>query len=241
MPRAGVNTRNKRLRAAMAEGCGPSPLCKPCGFSKKPVRTEWRVMPPGTPYTCDDPQVGKLVTLRGDTAPSVVVGCATPMGPGLLQMGRVSKRYECQGALVLRTPLGLHVLVPRSVVVERQRLQRPGRAVCSCTGLPWPHREASSPLCERHPSNPAALAELERAAYEGGERDEARFMAAASRAKPRARVETMDDARRVLAALLNEQREAYDAADKRRAAPRSEYQKRVSAARREARAEGWDV
>lgn len=236
-----VNTSNKRIRKQMAEGLGPSPLCLPCGWDGKPVPSAWLRQMPGTEYPCDDPRIGEQVTLKGDTAPSTIVGCATPMGPGLLQMGRVSDRYACQGSLVVETPLGLRVPVRRSTVTELKRAAKPGRRTCRCAGLPYPHREGSLPQCELAPGGGVAgLEELARDAYEGDERDEARFITAA-RKNTRGRVETIEDAQRLIDALRQRQAAMYDAADARRMAPRSEYKKRVARAKRDARSEGWDV
>lgn len=243
MPRAGVNTSKKKIREQMASGCGPSPLCRPCGFSKKRVPAVWNTALPGTEYPCDDPAIGAEVTLRGDLAPSRVVGCATPIGPSILQHGRVSKRRECEGALVVETPLGLRIPVTRSVVRERRRqASKPGRKTCSCAGMPYPHREGSSPLCERHPDNVVQLAELARDAYEGGDADEARFIASAARASKRgASVSTIDDAQAVLRAFETRQADDYQKAETRRLAPRREYKARLAKAKAALRAEGWDV
>lgn len=241
--KAGTNTRAKAIREAMARGCGPSPLCVPCGFAEKRVPAPWKASPPGTPYPCDDAAIGSEVLLRGDTLPSRVVGCATPAGPGLLQFGRVSKRRECEGSLLVRTPLGVTIPVARSVVRERQRQRRePGRATCSCAGLPWPHREGSTPLCERWQGGGLEeLRELGRDAYED-DRREPQFIAAAQRAaRGRVAVLTADDARSVVEELTRVQAETYEAAEARRMEPRSAYKKRVTAAKRAARREGWDV
>lgn len=223
-------------------GCA-SPLCVPCGFDKKRVPDAWKHATPGTPYPCSDPMIGEKVTLRGDTAPSTVVGCATPVGPSLLQWGRTSKRRECEGSLVVRTPLGVETAVTRSVVRERRRqATKPGRATCSCTGVPYPHREGSTPLCERAGGGLEELGALARDAYEGGARDEARFIAAASRAAKRGvKVETIDDAAAVLRGLEARQVEEFNASMKRAMAPRSEYRKRVAAAKKAAREAGWDL
>lgn len=221
----GVNTSAKALRALAAE-CGLSPLCKPCGWAEKPnIPRPWKQQLPGTPYSppTPDPLAGLRVTLRGDDRPSTVTGPATPMGPGLLQRGRVSTRYECQGAVMVRTPLGIETPVPRSVVRERARLEDAARATCRCAGLPYPHRVASSPLCEVHPRGVGALRELSRDAYEEGDDERAAALDATA-----ARLERL-------------QGEAYAAAEKRRAAPKTEYKRRVSAAKRDARREGWDV
>ncbi len=241
--KANVNTSSRAMREAMAEGCGPSPLCRPCGFTSKRVPTAWKVSPPGTPYPCDDPALGVEVILRGDRAPSRVVGCATPTGPGLLQFGRVSQRRQCEGSLLVRTPLGLVTPVARSVVRERLRQQgEAGRATCRCAGLPWPHREGSTPLCARWSGGGLEeLRDLASDAWED-ERREPAFVAAATRAaRGRREVSSVDDARGVLRELDAMQRDAFAAAEARRMEPRSAYRKRVSSARREARREGWDV
>lgn len=225
MPRKAlsVNTSSKALQR-LAQECGLSPLCKPCGWSTKRVPRAWKQQLPGTPYDAAEALRGLRVTLRGDAAPSEVLGPATPMGPSLLQRGRVSTRYECQGAVMVKTPLGLEVPVPRSVVRERARAaSQPARMTCGCAGLPYPHRVASSQLCESHPRNPAALRELARDAYEEGD-DE--------------RAATVERAARDLEEL---QAEAYRAADKRRMEPKSTYKRRLAQAKRDARAEGWDV
>lgn len=217
-----VNTSSKALRE-LASACGLSPLCKPCGWQKKAVPKAWKQQLPGTPYTpaTRDPLEGLAVTLRGDAGPSKVTGPATPMGPSLLQMGRVSTRYECQGAVMVKTPLGLETPVPRSVVRERARLELPDRQTCKCNGLPYPHRVASSPLCEVHPRNPSALREFSRDAYEEGDDDRAADFDATA-----ARLEQL-------------QEEAYRASEKRRGETKSAYQKRISAAKRDARRAGW--
>lgn len=217
-----VNTKNKRVQRSMADGGGPSPLAVSGRWATKRVPSAWKRQLPGTPYPCDDAAIGTEVTLRGDDAPSLVTGCATPVGPSLLQRGRVSDRYEHQGALMVRLPVGVEVPVPRSVVRERQRREREaGRETCTCTGLPFPHRAASSPLCELHPDNAGELAARERDAYEVGDDDAA--------ATFRAAVEDIE----------RRQGEAYRAAEKRRAEGKGAYRKRVSAARRDARSEGW--
>jgi len=238
----GVNTSNKNVKRSMERGSGPSPLALGCGWDRKSrVVPAWKRQLPGTEYPCNDRMLGESVTLRGDTAPSRIVGCATPLGPGILQDGRVSDRYACQGSLVVETPLGLRVPVPRSKVVERRRASKPGRATCSCPGLPYPHREASSPHCEKHPSNASALEELARDAYEGGEADERRLFAAARKAKRTATVETLDDARALISSLQTEQEAMFRAAEKRRAEPRKAYKARVAAAKKDARAKGWKL
>lgn len=238
--RAPVNTSSKSMERALSKGCA-SPLCEPCGFAERRVPAVWKTAQPGTPYPCDDPMIGETVTLRGDTEPSTVVGCATPVGPSLLQWGRTSRRRECEGALVVRTPLGVETAVTRSVIRERRRQRtKPGRATCSCPGLPYPHREGSSPLCEKHPANLGELSQLSRDAYEGGPRDETRFVAAARKAAKRgAKVDSLDDANALVRMLEARQQEDFNAAVKRSMAPRSEYKKRLSAARKSARAAGW--
>lgn len=241
--RADVNTSKRSIRDAMAAGCGPSPLCVPCGFRDKPVPSAWKTSMPGTPYPCDDPAIGSEVVLRGDSAPSVVVGCATPVGPSLLQLGRVSQRRQCEGALLVRTPLGIVTPVTRSVVRERKRrTSKPGRATCYCAGVAHPHREGSTPLCEKHPDNLGELVALSRDAYEGGERDEVRFIASASRAaKGRAKVETVDDANAFVHALEARQVEDYQKSEARRMEPRKVYKARLAKAKAEARRMGWAV
>ena len=244
--RASVNTSKKAIRDQMAKGCGPSPLCVPCGFRDKRVPAAWKYALPGTPYEADDPMIGERVTLRGDASPSVVVGVATPIGPGLPQQGRVSKRRECEGALLLRTPLGVVTPVTRSVVRERRRQEsKPGRATCTCAGLPYPHREASSPLCELHSASVGELGALASDAWEDPERAEPRLIAAARRAagKRGAAVNTADDARRVLEELQGRQAAMYGEAERRLADPKTkkQYKARVASAKRAARALGWDV
>lgn len=240
--RTSVNTGSKKIRAQMAEGCGPSPLCAPCKFSKKRVPAVWRDALPGTPYASKDPLIGTEVILRGDTRPSTIVSAATPIGPSLLQLGRVSQRRQCEGAVIVKTPLGIRTPVTRSVVRERKRLAKPERAVCTCGGLPYPHRVASSPLCTQSDVSLEALADLSRDAYEGGERDEARFIAAARKAGGRkSRVSSVDEAARLFADLQRGQEELYHAADKRRMEPKSVYKKRLSDQRAMARKMGWSV
>ena len=243
--RAGANTKSKAMQRALKKGCA-TPLCEPCGFAEKHVPTPWRYSQPGTPYPCDDPLIGEKVWLRGDTGPAEILGCATPVGPSLLQLDRVSKRRQCEGALVVDSPRWGRHAVTRSVVRERRRRKsKPGRKTCYCAGIPHPHREASSPLCEKHPDNLARLHELSRDAYEGRERDEVRFIESARRAAKRKVaapvVETIEDANAVVAALDARQQENYFAALGRSVAPRSEFKKRVSAARKSARSQGWNV
>lgn len=219
----GVNTASKALRK-LAASCGLSPLCKPCGWDKKAnIPRPWKQQLPGTPYDATEALRGLQVTLRGDAAPSVVTGPATPMGPGLLQRGRVSTRYECQGAVMVRTPLGIETPVPRSVVRERARLEEPGRQTCNCNGVPWPHRVGSLPACEFSGRGAGPLRELARDAYEVGDDDQA------------------DAHERAARALERLQAEMFTAAERRRMQPRSAYQKRVTAAKKDARREGWDV
>jgi len=124
---------------------------------------------------------------------------------------------------MVRTPLGLEVPVPRSVVRERARLAEPARATCRCSGLPYPHRVASSPLCEHHAENPGALRESARDAYEEG--DDERVAVLEGRAS----------------ALEQLQMDVYGAAQKRAAQGKGVYQKRLTAAKRDARREGWAV
>lgn len=242
--RAGVNTSKKAMREAMAEGCGINPLCGPCDFAKKPVPEAWRTMPPGWSYetAAPDPLAGRVFTLRGSDALYVVVGPATPIGPGIMQYNRVSKRRQCEGAVIVRSPLGVDFPLTRSVVRERLRQTKPGRGTCACVAVPYPHREGSTPLCERHPDNLGQLAELSRDAYEGGERDEARFIASARRASKRgAKVETVEDANAVLRSLEAKQVEEYQKSERRRMAPRREYRARLARAKAALRAEGWAV
>ncbi len=247
--KAGVDTRKQAIRDAMAAGCGPSPLCAPCGFASKRVPDAWKHAMPGTPYepATPDPLTGKRVVLRGDEEYgsrgfSTVLGPATPIGPSLLQWGRTSKRRECEGAVMVKTPLGVVTPVTRSVVRERlRRAEKPGRATCYCAGLPWPHREASSPLCEKSGGGLAELAELERDAFEGSERDERRFMAAAARASKRENVETVDDARAALRELEAAQAELYQRSEARRMEPKKDYKARLAAAKRAVRAAGWKL
>lgn len=221
-PRRPLAPSSKAL-AKMARECGLSPLCEPCGWRERRVPRAWRQQLPGTPYDADEPLAGLEVVLRGDDRPSRVVGPATPMGPSLLQMGRVSRRYECQGAVMVKTPLGLETPVPRSVVRERARLADPRRATCRCTGLPYPHRIASSPLCEQHPENAAALRERARDAYEEGD-DE--------------RAEKLE---RRAAALDRRAEKAYREAEQRAGETRADYQKRITRAKKHARSQGWRV
>lgn len=218
----GVNSSSKALQRLVKE-CGLSPLCKPCGWSEKKVPAPWKRQLPGTPYEADEPLRGRAVTLRGDSAPSVVVGPATPMGPGLLQRGRVSTRYECQGSVMVRTPLGLQTPVPRSVVRERMRLEQPERATCRCAGLPYPHRVASSKLCELHPQNAGALRDLARDAYEVGDDERAEEFGGRASALERLQAEVFRDA------------------EMRAVKGRADYRKRLTQAKRDARREGWDV
>lgn len=218
----GVNSSAKALQRLAAE-VGLSPLGRTCGWAGRKVPRAWKQQLPGTAYDADEPLRGLRATLRGDDGPSVVVGSATPMGPGLLQRGRVSQRYECQGSVMVRTPLGLEVPVPRSVVRERARLEEPTRATCRCAGLAWPHRVASSPLCELHPRNASALRELARDAYEEGDDDRAAALEGSARK------------------LEQLQADIFRDAEKRAVGGRREYQKRLAAAKRDARREGWDV
>lgn len=217
-----VNTRNKRVRKSMAEGGGPSPLAVSGDWKNKRVPRAWKQQLPGTAYPCNDPAIGSEVLLRGDAELSEVVGCATPVGPSLLQRGRVSDRYEHQGALMVRLPLGVEVPVPRSVVRERQRLARePSRETCSCTGVPFPHRKGSLVECLYSAGGVEALADRARDRYEEGDDDGQR------------------EALALLAAVEARQGARYQDAERRRAEGKGAYRKRVSAAKRDARSEGW--
>lgn len=141
------------VRVKRAE-CGLSPLCEPCGFRERPnIPEAWQDLPAGASYPCDSPLIGTSVTFR-DGVTAEVVSCATPIGPSLLQTNRVSDRYACQGAYTVRSPLGFEWPVPKSIIHERQRLERRG-GVCEHTGsdLPWPHRPGSHVGCFLHPQH----------------------------------------------------------------------------------------
>lgn len=192
----------------------PLGLCEPCGWKGKRVAREWVEEPPGTPYAGPSKLLGTAVTLRGDDRPSTVVSLATPVGGGVFGANR-SKRYQCQGAVVVRTPLGrghVDTVVAKSVVRERQRVREgncpdavgtvpPGmiRALdreaarggkhpfdVSDQEPPFPHRKGSTPCCGSSPVAPKKLDALLAAWLDSGEEEDFfRLEAAVRRALPK--------------------------------------------------------
>lgn len=115
------------------ESCPHGPgtgLCRLCGWEGKTLPRAWVEERPGTPYAGKSKLLGAKVRLRGDEVESVVVSLATPVGPSLMQTGRLSRRASCEGAVIVRTPLGagaIETAVRKSVVRERRRLDERGR------------------------------------------------------------------------------------------------------------------
>jgi hypothetical protein len=99
-------------------------LCKACGWKPGRVPKPWLTQSAGTPYRCKSKLIGREVTLRGDPSPSMIVGCATPLGETIFQHGRRGKAYKCQSSFVVRSNMGkgaIETPVPRSVVRARMR------------------------------------------------------------------------------------------------------------------------
>lgn len=142
------------------ESCPHGPgtgLCKLCGWEGRMLPRAWVESPPGAPYAGKSKLLGSKVRLRGDTVDSVVVSLATPVGPSLLQTGRLSRRASCEGAVIVRTPLGagaIETAVRKSVVRERRRLDERGQ----CPDAPSYSAQSLR----------AAVAELERDAKRTG-------------------------------------------------------------------------
>lgn len=117
----------------LVESCPHGPgtgLCRLCGWEGHRVPRAWAELPPGTPYEGASKLIGQKVKLRGDELESVVIGLATPVGPSLLQTGRLSRRASCEGAFIVRTKLGagfVETPVRKSVVRERRRLEERGQ------------------------------------------------------------------------------------------------------------------
>lgn len=128
-----------------------------CGWEGRTLPRSWVELPPGAPYAGRSKLLGSKVRLRGDEVDSVVVSLATPVGPSLLQTGRLSRRASCEGAVIVRTPLGagaVETAVRKSVVRERRRLDERGQ----CPDAPSYSAQALR----------AAVAELERDAKRTG-------------------------------------------------------------------------
>ena len=99
-------------------------LCKACGWKPGRVPKPWLTQSAGTPYRCKSKLIGREVTLRGDPSPSMIVGCATPLGETIFQHGRRGKAYKCQSSFIVRSNMGkgaIETPVPRSVVRARMR------------------------------------------------------------------------------------------------------------------------
>jgi hypothetical protein len=188
----------------------PVGLCGPCGWQGKKIPRAWLDEKPGTPYPGASKLLGTEVTLRGDDRPSTVAGVATPVGGGVFGANR-SKRYQCQGSFVVRTPLGrghVDTVLPRSVVRERQRTRegncpdamqggipqgmiraidreaaRGGRHPFDVSDQepPFPHRKGSTPCCGSSSVAPAKLDALLEAWTDSGEESDFERLAAAVR------------------------------------------------------------
>lgn len=115
------------------ESCPHGPgtgLCRLCNWEGRTLPRPWVELPPGAPYEGKSKLLGSKVRLRGDEVDSVVVSLATPVGPSLMQTGRLSRRASCEGAVIVRTPLGagaIETAVRKSVVRERRRLEERGQ------------------------------------------------------------------------------------------------------------------
>lgn len=263
----GINVTSKAMQKLLQEGCG-SPMCAACGWNQKRVPGAWKASPPGVPYPCTSKLLGKAVTLRGDDRPSTVVGCATPLGESLLQTGKRSDRYRCQGAFLVKTPLGVVIPVPRSVVRERRR-EREGNCPDQPTyaagtvqqmeraakragdhpqrgqDIPFPHRRGSSACCTLSSVHPDDL-ERDLDDARDGVLDEDDYLARVRRAipaalKPRVRVATLNDVPAAIRALRDHCWSMWQEKEAQSGRTRKDYKATVAALKKQRRAEGWKV
>ncbi len=267
---AAVNFSAKVIQDMLAQhGCS-SPLCTTCKFHEKRVPAAFKALPPGTPYPCKSKLLGADVVLRGETEPSTIVGCATPLGSSLLQEGRRSERYACQGAYVVRTPLGIETAVAKSVVRERRREREgncpdmpdftPGVAAQAAReakrqnvhphqlvdDLPFPHRKGSTPCCVNSKDTPDALDAAFREAWDGTEAEHERLIARVRKALPKAlraqvQVAEIDDVPRAIRALRDHCWAILLTKEERAAEGKKGYQTRVTEAKKARRKAGWNV
>jgi hypothetical protein len=266
---AAVNFNSRKIREQIAKLACISPLCEPCGFAEKRVPAAFKTQPPGSPYPCTSKLLGAKVVLRGETEPSVIVGCATPLGESLLQTGRRSDRYKCQGAFVVRTPLGIETTVSKSVVRERRRV-REGNCPDQATyvpgtvqqmeraarkdgdhpqrgqDLPFPHRKGSSACCTFSTSHTDDLERELRDVWDGREEEQEVFLAKLRKAipralKPRVIVESIVDAPGAIRALRDHCWSMWQEKERQSGQTRSDYRKTVAALKKQRRKEGWAV
>lgn len=260
--------RDARLAAA---ACGVSPLCVPCGWRKsdgtmkRGVKKAWLELGPGRPVKCASKLLGRKVPLKGG-GEGEIVGCATPLGESLLQTDRRSRRYKCQGAVLLKTPLGVVVPVPASVARERMRVReglcpdavryekgmvavmereaiRRGFPLVQGQDLPFPHRKGSSACCTNATTYHGVLEDQYLAAMEGSVPD-VDVIRLARKALPKhlratVPVRTLEDVPGVIAAVQEHCAEAWRTKEAASKESRRDYQKKISAAKRTRRAQGW--
>jgi hypothetical protein len=261
--------REARLKAA---ACGVSPLClecewrKPDGSVKRGVPSSWLTLGPGREVPCKSSKLlGRKVPLKGG-GEGEIVGCATPLGESLLQTGTRSRRYKCQGALLLKTPLGVIVPVPASVARERMRVRegncpdavtyargmvatmerealRAGHSLVMGQDLPYPHRKGSSVCCVNASKYHGALDDLYVAAMEGSvpDLDVVRAVRAAlpKHLRVAVRVETLDDVPAAIDAIREHCAEAWRQKEAASKESRRDYQKKITAAKRALKLKGW--
>lgn len=266
---AAVNFRSKKIQDLVARlGC-VSPLCETCDWGEKRVPAAFKALPPGSPYPGKSKLIGTKVTLRGETAPSTILGTATPVGESLLQTGRRSKRYACQGAFVVRTPLGIETVMPKSVVRERQRV-REGNCPDQATyapgtvqqmeraarrdgdhpqrgqDLPFPHRKGSSACCTFSTSHTDDLERELREVWDGREEEQEGFLRRLRKAipkalKPRVVVESIVDAPGAIKALRDHCWSMWQEKERQSGRTRKDYKATVAALKKQRRREGWAV
>lgn len=263
-----VNATSRAVKALLQEGCA-SPVCKACEWQEKRVPAAWKSSPPGMPYPCTSKLIGEQVTLRGDDRPSTVVGCATPLGESLLQTGKRSDRYRCQGAFLVKTPLGVTIPVPRSVVRERRR-EREGNCPDQPTyaagtvqqmeraarkegdhpqrgqDIPFPHRRGSSACCTLSTLHPDDLERELREVWDGREEEQTAFLERLRKAipralKPRVVVADITDAPGAIRALRDHCWSMWQEKERQSGRTRKDYKANVAALKKQRRREGWKV
>lgn len=135
-------------------------LARYCGWERKRVPRAWKELGPGAQYGTEKctKMAGRKVKVRGSTWE--VKGCGTPVKPSSQQMKRRSRRYLCQGSILLgdaKNPQLALAAVPRSIVRAALRREEHPRRLCEHQATLY---QTASEADLRHVEREAAAAGL---------------------------------------------------------------------------------
>lgn len=263
--------REKAARCAaspLGVDCG---WCGPEGTPKRGVKAEWLRQKAGTPYPCNSKLLGKEVPLRGGGTGRIVgcatplgesllqtgkrsrrykcqraflvklpIGVEVPIPGSVVRERRRVREGNCPDAV--RYERGMALSMEREATREGYHWMRGN-------DLPFPHRKGSTPCCTSASNYHGALEDLFTQAMEmdpPSPEFDVRVLDEVRRALPKhlrvtTRLRGLEDVPKAIDIIRDHCGDLWRAKEVASSETKRAYQKKISAAKRARRLQGWDT